>query len=299
MTEAKHGIFRDCLGFRDFKNFDGVRFSFKGVRVVTFKLKDQMEIDTLIGKQFFDFKRTFKRNGKLESSIIKCKIRGLRSDAFKEHLARKEAMRNDQGEDGSVPIKITGCEYKITEERLKEALSYWGKVTTEIKEELFTDPHDSEGTNRTGIYSLRMIIDSEIPELLPIDGLRIKLQYQGVKKLCTGCYGKHLRRDCKDQKISWKDYIEYFIESNPQIPKDFYGASLEKMSRKNMKMIRPEPKDFGLPKSEDEFNQMMSKMMECGFTKSRANEIMNERKEKFLKSKKEYEDQVTTNQSWN
>ena len=27
MTEAKHGIYRDCLGFVDFKNFDGVRFS--------------------------------------------------------------------------------------------------------------------------------------------------------------------------------------------------------------------------------------------------------------------------------
>ena len=92
MTEAKHGIYRDCLGFTDFKNFDGVRFSFKGIRIVTFKLKDQIDIDNLIGKQHFDFKRTFKRNGKLESSIIKCKIRGLRSEAFKEHLARKEPV---------------------------------------------------------------------------------------------------------------------------------------------------------------------------------------------------------------
>ena len=79
----------------------------------------QIDIDNLIGKQHFDFKRTFKRNGKLESSIIKCKIRGLRSEAFKEHLARKEAMRNDLGEDGSVSVRITECEYKITDEGLK------------------------------------------------------------------------------------------------------------------------------------------------------------------------------------
>ena len=140
------------------------------------------------------------RNGKLESSLIKCKICGLRSDAYKDHLARKEAMRNDQGEDGSVPVKITGCEYKITEEKLKEALSHWGIVTTDIKEELFKDPHDSEGTNRTGIYSLRMIINDKIPELIPLESLRVKLQYQGVKKLCTGCYGKHLRRECNEPK---------------------------------------------------------------------------------------------------
>ena len=85
-------------------------------------------------------------------------------------------MKNDHCDDGSVSVKITGCEYKITEERLKAALSHWGTVTTEIKEDLFTDPHDSEGTNRTGIYSLRMIMDNEIPELVPLDGLRVKLQ---------------------------------------------------------------------------------------------------------------------------
>ena len=32
MQEAKHGIFRDCLRSETFKNFEGVRFAFKGVR---------------------------------------------------------------------------------------------------------------------------------------------------------------------------------------------------------------------------------------------------------------------------
>ena len=36
MQEAKYEIFRDCLGFKDFKNFDGVRFSLKGIIIVTF-----------------------------------------------------------------------------------------------------------------------------------------------------------------------------------------------------------------------------------------------------------------------
>ena len=38
MTEAKHGIYRDGIGFKDFKNFDGVRFSYRGIRIVTYKL---------------------------------------------------------------------------------------------------------------------------------------------------------------------------------------------------------------------------------------------------------------------
>ena len=58
MQEAKYDIFRDCLGFKDFKNFDGVRFSYKGIRIVTFKLKEQIDVDELIGKQFSSFKKT-------------------------------------------------------------------------------------------------------------------------------------------------------------------------------------------------------------------------------------------------
>ena len=31
MQEAKYNIFRDCLSFKDFKNFDGVRFAYNGI----------------------------------------------------------------------------------------------------------------------------------------------------------------------------------------------------------------------------------------------------------------------------
>ena len=62
MQEAKHGIYRDCLGFKDFSNFDGVRFSYKGVRIVAFKLKDAIDVDQqLIGSQFFDYKRKVRK----------------------------------------------------------------------------------------------------------------------------------------------------------------------------------------------------------------------------------------------
>ena len=48
MQEANYDIFRDYLGFRDFKNFDGVRFSYKGIRIVTIKLKEQINCENLI-----------------------------------------------------------------------------------------------------------------------------------------------------------------------------------------------------------------------------------------------------------
>ena len=74
MQEAKYEIYRDCLGFKDFKNFNGVRFSFKGIRIVMFKLKEQVNVDQLIDKQFFTYKRKFKKKGKLENIEINFKI---------------------------------------------------------------------------------------------------------------------------------------------------------------------------------------------------------------------------------
>ena len=85
--------------------------------------------------------------------IIKCKIKGLRSEATKEYLERK-SRENLESTDGSTLVRITGCEYKVTEERLNEVLSHWGVSSSKIMEEVFHDPYDKEGSNRTGIYPL-------------------------------------------------------------------------------------------------------------------------------------------------
>ena len=64
MIETKHGIYRDCLGSKDFKNFDRVRFSFKGRPVVTFKLKEAINLDELYEDRYFEFPR--------KANYIKC-----------------------------------------------------------------------------------------------------------------------------------------------------------------------------------------------------------------------------------
>ena len=51
MQEAKHEIYRDCLGFADFSNFNGVRFTYKGICIIAFKLKEAIEVDLLFGFQ--------------------------------------------------------------------------------------------------------------------------------------------------------------------------------------------------------------------------------------------------------
>ena len=211
-------------------------------------------------------------------------------------------------------VKVTGCEYKVSEEKLKVVLSNWGTVKSEIKEELFLDPHDSEGTNRTGVYLPNMIINSVIPEIIPLEGLRVKLQYQGVKKLCTICFGKHLRKDCEGSKVTWPEYIKRFKEENPEISDDFYGDNIGRfVSSKKQKLVRqepfvrprngaewtalikrvrdsggPNPEDFTLPTTEVEWDSMLKKLEDCGVERAKAIEMMKERRGKFVKACKNY-----------
>ena len=218
-------------------------------------------------------------------------------------------MKNGSSSDGSILVKVTGCEYKVSENKLRAGLSHWGTITSEIKEELFIDPHDSEGTNRTGVYMLKMIVDQEIPEILPIEGLRVKLQYQGVKKLCTACFGKHLRKNCDGSKITWADYIRTFKESNLDIPDEFYGENLERFEKTKkaqenrnlfvpprneeewlamLKRLRktsgPNPVDYNLPITEEEWKSMMKKMKDCGIDEKKAMAMIKERKTKFIEA---------------
>ena len=66
-----------------------------------------------------------------ELTYLKCKIKGLRSEATKQYIDRKAQEKLDHV-DGSTLVKITGCEYKITEERLNEVLSHWGVLSSKI-----------------------------------------------------------------------------------------------------------------------------------------------------------------------
>ncbi len=77
-NEAKFIIFKQCMGFEDFSNFDGVRLGYKGNPVVVFKLKTAINVDELLHVQHFEFKRRSVREGRPHTDTIGCKIRGLR-----------------------------------------------------------------------------------------------------------------------------------------------------------------------------------------------------------------------------
>ena len=225
-TEAKFTIFRDCLGFGDCSNFDGVRHSYKNMPVLTFKLKSAINVDELIGIQHFEFKRKSSRNGVNHVDTIGCKIRGLRTHEQSMN-ARSANFQPNQQDDGSRLIRVEGCEYRIPENVITEFLSHYGEITSKIVEELFEDGTgnntENDGTNRTGTYALRIKLKRDIPQLLPMLGKRIKINYPGVQRLCTNCFRNHHKKNCQSKKVSWREYACNFAVSNPEIPDHVFG----------------------------------------------------------------------------
>ena len=60
-------------------------------------------------------------------------------------------------------------------------------------------------------------------------------------------------------------------------------AVQKRISHKMMQANGPKAEDFGLLRTKEDLNSMMNKMMECGFDKMRAVEVMKERKKGLTK----------------
>ena len=138
-------------------------------------------------------------------------------------------------------IIVEGCEYRVSEEVILSWLSLYGEVVSEMVEDLFLDNLDGErvddgenvsdsgadGTNRTGNYSVVMRLESNIPQLLPMGGRRVKIYYRGIRRLCTNCFQKHNKKGCHQEKVPSIDYVANFWSQNDDIPDEFIGRWIE------------------------------------------------------------------------
>ena len=215
--EAKHVVFRECLGFADFSNFDGARIGYKGCPVVTFKFKSPINVDELYHLQFFNFNRKTSNRGRSHTDTVGCKIRGLRQPGAIPTVRRPQG----QMDDGVRKISVQGCEYRVPKNTLIEYLNNFGEIVSDITEELFDDGGDpftgADGTNRTGNYNVRIKLAKDVPQLLPILGKRIKIHYPGIQRQCPNCFGPHPKSNCHSKKITWTDYITLFKTKHPEI----------------------------------------------------------------------------------
>ena len=217
--EIKYNIFIDALKFPDHENFDGARTGFRGKLIATIKLINPINIDELADVEFFEFMRKTSIRGKQTEEVIGCKIKGIRSQPN-----TVSAFETTEPEDGRTIVKIEGCDYQVPEDQIIMWLSHYGEVKSELEEDLFKDTNETGGNNRTGNYSIMMLLEHKIPQLLPMNGRRVKIYHKGIDKLCTNCFEKHRKSDCKaQQKKVWIDYVRDFMTTNDYIPTELYG----------------------------------------------------------------------------
>jgi hypothetical protein len=217
--EIKYNIYIDALKFPDHENFDGARTGFKGKLIATIKLINPINIDELADVEFFEFTRKTSIRGKQSEEVIGCKIRGVRLQPN-----TVSAFEKPDPEDERTVVKIEGCDYQIPEEQIITWLSHYGEIKSGLEEDLFKDTNETGGNNRTGNYSVMMILEHKIPQLLPMNGRRVKIYHKGIDKLCTNCFEKHRKSDCKaPSKIQWIEYVRQFIQKNDFIPIELFG----------------------------------------------------------------------------
>ena len=75
----------------------------------------------------------------------------------------------------------------------------------------------------SGVYSVRMRLHCDLPQFIPMCGKRIRLWYGGIPKMCSNCFGRHIRKECTNQKVQWIDYVQDFMNRHQDIPQDYYS----------------------------------------------------------------------------
>ena len=214
--EALDGIYKRCLEL-DNNLLHGIRFRFSKCPTIKYKLKEQINIDELQRIEYFEFYRNYTVKGEPRHDTFGCKINGIRTSSSQE-------TNVDSDQDPNVRwVKIEWTEYAVQEKQILEWLHMYGEEASELSEDIHPNSDSDADPVGSGTYSIKMRLKKEIPQLLPMWGKRIRIYYRGVTKLCPNCFGTHPRKNCRSEKVSWIQYVLRFMESNPEVPPEFYG----------------------------------------------------------------------------
>jgi hypothetical protein len=207
MVEAVKLIFIKELGFEK-SALGSVNIGYSMGRIVKFKLRDKFDIDQLASiEQFSICRQSQKRGGEIIEQKLGCKIRGIQ----KLRMSTQAPYRGDN----TRWVKIEGCKFRVSKDELKDWMAKLGNVLSEITENrinLDSDTNEDSGAERssigTGTYSVKMQLNADLPQFVPICGKRIRLYYRGIPKMCTNCFGPHIRKVCSSSRVQWIEYVQ-------------------------------------------------------------------------------------------
>jgi hypothetical protein len=108
-------------------------------------------------------------------------------------------------------VKFADCSYQLSQEELISWLKLYGIVEGEqFKVE------ESGKKYGNGKFMLKMRIQRALQELVLMQRQKIKINSQGIKKICKNCFAFH-KEICKEQRRDWSEYVKAFMKNNPWI----------------------------------------------------------------------------------
>ena len=93
----------------------------------------------------------------------------------------------------------------------------------EERQETEDDQESQEILVGTGSYLVQIRLKCQIPNVIPMQGKKIKIWYPGVKVQCRWCYGYHKKEVKCEKKLSFPDYISEFKTTNQNLPDNMYS----------------------------------------------------------------------------
>jgi len=143
----------------------------------------------------------------------------------------------------TVTVSVLRTASEVRSLQMKEWLNHFGTLI---------EPHwydkDSEGLN-TGNFHVKLTLKFDIPEFLPMFGVKARIFYPGMKKQCSKCFRiGHFQKFCNKSKIDWLDYIERLLDTGIY-PRRLFGSWIEVLEDRDGKAPPKKPynPDDGTP----------------------------------------------------
>ena len=235
-AEARYEIFGKGLDLPD-GLLHGIKIQFGSGPKVSFKLTEQIDVDELANVEYFTFERIVTISGVKQREVFDCRLKGLRQ----RRPYSEDEKRETQAQAPNVfDVKLIGCDYGVEEDEMMGWLKLYGETFGKLTENFYYDPNPKVKPAGDGTYTIKMRIDKQIPQFLPMYGKKVRVEHRAIQILCTNCYGKHPRKVCKSEKVQWMDYVERFMQANEEVTPEMYGRWAEIAKHEGRNQVRQE-----------------------------------------------------------
>ena len=110
-----------------------MKLSFNKCPVITFKLNSEIIVEQNIKSQYFTFTRQYHSKGELKKDTIDCKVIGIDQPKAKTN-ATIQTVTNSNETLPETLIKIKGCDSLENACKIKNCLSYFGEILSDVTE---------------------------------------------------------------------------------------------------------------------------------------------------------------------